>query len=103
MKIPKITRRYCPKCKKHTQHTISLAKKKDRSTLKHGAIKRAKKRGLGRGAGNLGRWGSKGSMSKWKRYGAKISKKQDIRYKCKECGKTTAIKRAKRAKKLEFK
>ncbi len=103
MKIPKTTNRFCKYCNKKTQHIISLAKKKDRSTLKHGSIKRAKKRGRGTGTGNLGKWGSKPAISKWKRAGAKISKHQDIRYKCKECNKITTIKKSKRAKKLEFK
>lgn len=103
MKIPKTINRFCKYCKKKTQHTISLAKKKERSALKHGSIKRAQKRGRGTGAGNLGKWGSKPAISKWKRTGAKSSKKQDLRYTCKECGKTAVIKKAKRAKKTEFK
>ncbi len=103
MKLPKTRRRYCPKCRRHTVHTISLAKKKERGSLKHGSIKRARKRGLGRGYGNLGKWGSKPAISKFKRAGAKISKHQDLRFKCKECGKTSTIKKAKRAKKIEFK
>lgn len=103
MKLPKTRKRYCPKCKKHTLQTISLAKKKERGSLKKGSLKRARKRGLGRGFGNLGKWGSKPAISKWKRAGAKISKHQDLRFKCKECGKTSVIKKAKRAKKIEFK
>lgn len=102
MKIPKTTKRYCKYCKKHTVQTITLAKKRERSALKHGSLKRARKRGRGTGAGNVGRWGSRPAMSKWKMSGAKTSKKQDLRFKCKECGKTSTIKKSTRAKKLEF-
>ena len=102
MKIPKITSRYCKHCKKHTEHSVSLAKSKQRSALKKGSINRAKKRGLGRGHGNKGKYGSKPAISKWKRTGAKTSKKHDLRFKCSEC-KKTSVGKTKRAKKLEIK
>ena len=102
MKIPKTIKRYCRFCKKHTIQTLSLAKKRERSTLKHGSLKRARKRGRGTGFGNLGRWGSKPPKSKERMAGAKQSKKQDLRFKCKECNKTSTIKKSTRAKKLEF-
>lgn len=102
MKTPKQRNRYCRVCKKHTIHTLSLAKKKERGALKHGSLQRARKRGRGTGKGNLGKWGSKPPISKNKRGGAKQSKKQDLRFKCKECGKSSTIKQSKRAKKLEF-
>lgn len=101
MKLLKKVNRYCPKCKKHTPHTISLAKKKERGTMKHGSIQRAMKRGLGRGFGNLGRWGSK--PSKTKMGGKKSSKKQDLRFACSICKKTFVPRKTFRAKKLELK
>ncbi len=88
MKIPKTVRTYCKYCKKHTEMTISLAKKKERGSLKRGSINRARKRGLGRGFGNVGKYGSKPAISKFKRTGAKQSKKVDLRYKCKVCNRT---------------
>ena len=103
MNLPKSIKRLCKYCKKHTVHTLSLAKKKERSSLKKGSIARARKRGLGRGYGNLGKYGSKPAISKWKRTGAKISKKVDLRFKCKECGKTSVQKAGFRAKKTIFK
>lgn len=103
MKIPKKTNRYCRFCKVHTEHTVSQAKKKERGSLKKGSINRAKKRGRGRGFGNLGRYGSKPAVSKFKMGGAKTSKKVDLRYKCKKCGKSSVQKKGFRAKKVEFK
>ena len=102
MKIPNKTRRYCKYCKKHTQHEVAIAKKKERGALKRGSIKRAKKRGRGTAYGNVGRWGSKPAISKYKRTGAKISKKTDLRYKCTECNKTSVQKEGKRMKKCEL-
>ncbi len=103
MKLPKTVSKYCKKCKKYTQHTIALAKSRERSALKKGSIKRAKKRGRGVGFGNKGKYGSKGPMSKWKRYGVKPSKRQDLRFKCKECGKSVTGSKTIRTKRLEFK
>ena len=76
MKIPKSKKAYCKSCKKHTKSKIFQAKTTGkRGSLKRGSIARAKKRGLGRGYGNLGNYGSKGALNSWKRYGAKSSKK----------------------------
>jgi ribosomal protein L44E len=103
MKIPKITNRYCPKCKKATEHKIEMYKVAGkRGSLSKGSIGRAKKRGLGTGHGNLGKWGSKPAISKWKRTGAKSSKKSALKYTCKECKKSTQQKSGFRAKKFEF-
>ena len=103
MIIPKTANKYCKTCKKYTEHAISQAKKKERGALKRGSLVRVKMRGLGIGHGNLGRWGSKGAMSSWKRYGAKTSKKLDLRLTCKECKKSSIKKQGFRAKKVEMK
>lgn len=102
MKIPKIVKRHCPYCKKHTEHKVAQAKRKNPSSLKRGSKRRVKKRGKSRGHGNKGRL-SKGALTKWKRYGKKTTKKTDLRYTCKECGKTHTQKKGKRAKRVEFK
>ena len=103
MKIPKSQKRYCVKCKKHTDHKVETAKVSGkRGTLSHGSIQRARKRGQGRGAGNKGKWGSKPAISKFKRTGAKISKKTSLMYTCKVCNKSTMQKQGFRAKKVEF-
>ena len=82
---------------------MSIAKKRERGSLKRGSLQRGRKRGRGRGAGNLGRWGSKPPISKFKRTGAKTSKKSDLRYRCKKCNKASVQKQGKRSKKLEIK
>lgn len=101
MKIPKKVNRFCKKCKTHTPHTVSIAKKRDRSALKHGSLHRRRLRGLERGAGNKGK-SSRGAMSGWKMYGKKGSKKGDLRYKCEKCGKMSVQREGFRSKKLEI-
>lgn len=102
MKYPKTKKVYCKTCKKHIEHKVSQAKTTgSRGTLKRGSISRSKKRGLGKGFGNLGRWGSKPAMTKMKRYGVKTSKKVDLKLTCPECKKSSIL-NMKRAKKVEF-
>ena len=88
MKIPKTTNRFCPYCKKKTDQKIKLVSTGGkRGTLKRGGIARAKLRGLGIGIGNKGKWGSKPAVTKFKRK-SKTTKKTNIMYTCKECGKS---------------
>ena len=70
-----------------------------RGTLKRGSLARAKKRGLGTGIGNKGRWGSKPAVSKFKRK-AKTTKKTNIMYTCETCGKSKYQKKGQRAGKV---
>jgi len=99
MKRTKKVNRFCPHCRKHTEQTVSLAKKKERGSLKHGAIARIKKRGRARGFGN---WGRFSRPSKPKMSGKKASKKVDLRFTCSVCKKTSTG-TGFRAKKLELK
>jgi len=101
MKLPKLIRRYCPFCKKHTGHRVFQSKRGSPSSHKRGAKQRMWKRGLARGKGNTKL--SKGALTKWKRYGKKTTKKTDLRYECKECKKIHMQKKGKRAKRVEFK
>ena len=101
MKIPKIIKRYCKYCKKHTEHKVTQNKKKQASSLTYGSKIRAKRRGRARGTGNLGRY-SKPAVTKFKRTGAKQTKKTDLRYQCKECKKVHMQKSGIRAKRVEF-
>lgn len=104
MKIVKKTKAYCPKCKKHTEHTISQMKAKTRSgthPLSRGSDSRLRKRGQKRGVGSLGRY-SKPPIAKWKRTGAKTSKKVVLKLECKNCKTNVQINRG-RAKKFEMK
>lgn len=105
MELPKIRKRFCPKCRKHTEHKVTLAKKKTPGSahpMGYGSKKRMRLRGQARGMGNLGKI-SKGAMSGWKRFGKKTSKKTDLRFQCTVCGKTSTQRSSIRAKKVEFK
>ncbi len=103
MKRPKKINKYCPFCKKHTEQEVSIAKKRDRGSLKKGSLPRLEKRGSGtRGIGNHGKYSRK-AKSAWKMSGAKTSKKPDLRYKCKLCGKTSVQNKGTRSKKIEIK
>lgn len=102
MKITKKIKCYCKHCKKHTDHTVSQAKKANRGSLKKGALQRLEKRGSGTsGHGNHGKYSRK-PISAWKRTGAKTSKKVDFRYKCSICKKTSVQNKGFRTKKVEF-
>lgn len=97
MKIPKTTKRYCPYCKKRTNQKIkSVSTGGKRGTLKRGGKARAKTRGLGRGIGNKGKWGSRPAISKFKRK-SKTTKKTNIMYTCQECKKSKYQKKGQRA------
>ncbi|NQU78400.1 50S ribosomal protein L44e [Candidatus Woesearchaeota archaeon] len=104
MKLPKLTKRLCPYCRKHTEHKITQAKRRTPNTTKpmsYGSKKRARRRGLARGFGSLGRY-SKKAISAFKMTGKKITKKTDLRYECKECKKMHTQKKGFRSKKIEF-
>ena len=99
MKIPKTTNRYCPYCKKKTEHKIKIVGTgSKRGTLTRGSKSRAKLRGQSRGIGNKGKY-SKPAVSKFKRK-TKTTKKTNIMYTCKECGKSKYKKKGKRTSKL---
>ena len=101
MKIPKTLKRLCKTCKKHTQHKVAQNKKKPASPLSRGSKVRARLRGVARGSGNLGRY-SKPAVTKFKRTGAKTTKKTDLRYTCSVCKKASCQKSGIRAKRVEF-
>ncbi|MCL5730304.1 MAG: 50S ribosomal protein L44e [Candidatus Pacearchaeota archaeon] len=97
MKIPKKTKRYCPYCKKQTEQKIKLVSTgAKRGTLTRGSKQRARLRGLGRGIGNKGKWGSKPAVTKFKRK-TKTTKKTNIMYTCSVCGKSKYQKKGIRA------
>jgi len=107
MKLPKTLKRYCPFCKKHTEHTLSQAKKRTPYSA-HPMSKgtpfrqKQKQRGKGIGQGNTGKFNKK-AKTKWKMSGASPTKLTDFRYKCKVCGKSHIQKKGIRARKLEIK
>ncbi|MFP4424319.1 MAG: 50S ribosomal protein L44e [Candidatus Woesearchaeota archaeon] len=101
MKIPKLKKRYCPYCKKHTEHKVTQNKRRTASSLTFGSKYRARFRGRARGSGNLGRY-SKPAVTKFKMTGSKVSKKTDLRYACSVCNKKHMQNKGFRAKKVEL-
>ena len=101
MKLPKNMKRLCKTCKTHTEHKVAQNKKKMASSLSRGSKYRARKRGLARGTGGLGRY-SKPAVTKFKRTGAKNTKKTDLRYLCSKCKKISTQAQGIRAKRVEF-
>ena len=104
MKLPKQQRRHCPYCNKHTDMTVSQAKRRGRNQtrpMSRGSRGRARSRGLVRGTGNRGRF-SKPPVASWKMTGKKVTKKTDLRYTCKVCKKQHVQRDGLRAKKVEI-
>ena len=102
MKIPKLIKRLCPHCKKHTEQKVMQAKKKTPGSA-HPLAQFAKSRtDFDKGKGNKGKYGSKPPVSKFKMTGKKTSKKTDLRYECKECKKQTVQSSGIRTKKVEM-
>ena len=88
MKLPKTTNRFCPFCKKKTEHKIKIVSSgAKRGTLTKGRISRGNLRGRGIGFGKEGKWGSKPPVSKYKRK-TKTNKKANIMYICQTCKKS---------------
>jgi len=92
MKFPKEVRIYCPKCNKHTLHTVEISKKRPRRTLSHGQRRFLRKM---KGYGSFPKENPKGRE--------KSVKKVDLKFKCKECGTKHSHGKGFRIKKLEFK
>lgn len=101
MKLPKETNRYCPHCKKKTDQKIKVVGTgfKRGTMTRGGGRARAKLRGLARGIGNLGKWGSKPAQAKHKRK-SKTTKKTNLMYTCKVCNKSKYQKKGQRTGKL---
>jgi len=102
MKLPKETNRYCGKCRKHTKHSIGVAKQKSRSAtrpLSRGSASREKARGLRSGNGNLGKR-SKPAVKNWKRK-TKVTRRMTPMYTCSECNRTKGKWRSIRAGRIE--
>jgi len=102
MKKPKKIQRYCPYCNKKTEHkVINISSGHKRGAMKRGAIERAKLRGRGVGYGNLGKYGSKPAVTKFKRK-TKSTKKTNFMYTCSVCGKSHYQKKGKRSGKIQI-
>ncbi len=91
VKMPRIRKEYCPKCKKHTDHEVEKVKSRPRSELKWG--QRRYRRAVS-GYGGFPRPKYEGKQ--------KPTVKVALRYRCKTCKKAhqrTCL----RAKKFELK
>ena len=102
--MPKLMRRFCPYCRKHTAHKVEVAKARTRSSarpLSRYSKSRTNARGLTVGMGNLGKY-SMPPIKKRKMMNKKLSKKIDLRYGCQECGKMSQRSEGFRAKKFEL-
>ncbi|MEZ0289907.1 MAG: 50S ribosomal protein L44e [Sulfolobales archaeon] len=78
MKVPKVIVTYCPRCKTHTEHSVSIYKHGKRRTLAEG-----QRRYLRKQEG----YGSKRKPEQ-KRF-AKVTKKTVLKLKCQKCGMIT--------------
>lgn len=90
MRVPKEIRTYCPKCRKYTVHTVMLYKPGKRRTLAAG-----QRRYLAKQKG----YGSKRKPEQ--KITVKLTKKQVLKLKCKDCG-YTIHKEGIRLRKLEI-
>jgi len=99
MKKPKKIQRYCPFCRKKTEHKVSeVSTGHKRGAMKKGAKPRIRKRGGWRGYGNKGRY-SRPTTPKRK---TKSTKKTNFLYTCQECKKSHQQKKGKRTGKLQI-
>jgi large subunit ribosomal protein L44e len=75
MKVPKVIVTYCPRCKTHTEHSVTIYKHGKRRTLAQGQRRYLRK---------LQGYGSKRKPEQ-KRF-AKVTKKVVLKLKCTKCG-----------------
>ena len=90
MRVPREIRTYCPRCRKYTIHTVTLYKPGKRRSLAAGQRRYLAK---------LKGYGSQRKPEQKKT--AKVTKKQVLKLKCRECG-YTLHKKGIRIKKIEI-
>lgn len=96
--MPKKVKRYCPKCRKHTvQDVIRVKSRGNRGSMTKGQ-RRHERRGGIKGYGGFPQPKKENSA----RHNRKTSKKIDLRFKCRECGKQNTLKNTFRARKFEI-
>jgi len=91
MKIPKIQRRYCKTCRKHTEQKVEIAKRKPRSKMARGQRRFLRKM---KGYGSFPKENPKGRE--------KATRKLDLRYLCSVCKKKQIVGEGFRSKKIEW-
>lgn len=82
MKMPRKRSMYCPTCRKHTDHTISIARKRKRGELRKGHRRFRRKVKPG-GKTRGGRGFPKSSQKR-----EKPTRRPDLRYTCTKCKKS---------------
>jgi large subunit ribosomal protein L44e len=101
MKLPKKTRRYCPKCKEHTEQKIDIVSTgHKRGTLKYGSKERAKMRGQINGTGNQGRFSRR--PPKQQTLKSKTTTRKVLIYTCQKCKKSNQSAKSHRVSKIQF-
>lgn len=91
MKIPRKMNMFCKWCGKHTEHIVENVKKRVRRKASIGERRfRKKMKGYG-------------SFPKPMPSGKKPAQRQNLKYKCKDCGKSDTRKTTYRVKKFEIK
>jgi large subunit ribosomal protein L44e len=101
VKLPRKTRRYCPKCKEHTEQKIDLVSTgHKRGTLKYGSLWRAKKRGALPGTGNRGRYSKRAVKSR--KMKTKTTTRKVLIYTCQKCKKSNQSAKSRRVGKIVF-
>lgn len=93
MKYPKTVNRYCPHCRKHTEHRVKRVKRKGRGQAHPMSQSQKRFKRKLKGYGSFPRPNPKGS--------GKPVKKVDLRFECQECHKKQT-KKGFRVKRLEF-
>lgn len=93
MKFPKTVKTLCPSCRKHTEHSVKVVKKRPRGKARPNAQSKKRFERKIKGYGSFPRPNPKGE--------GKVTKKLDLRYQCKECKKMHS-KSGFRVKKLEL-
>ena len=96
MKMPKEVSRYCPYDRKQTKQKVIIVK----SGKRRGALKAGARRFAAKTVGYTGFPRPKPEKSK--KWGVKLTKKVDLRFKCTVCGKMNMQKSGFRIKKLEL-
>lgn len=92
MIVPKKQKRYCPFCRKHTEHTVEEAKRRQRRQDTKSQRRFLRKM---KGYGSFPKENPKGRE--------KPTRKMDLRYKCSGCKKSHTVGTGFRVKKLELK
>lgn len=101
MKLPKKVKRYCARCKEHTEQKIDIVSTgHKRGTLKWGSLTRAKMRGAFPGKGNKGR--SSRRAVKSRKMKSKTTTRKVLIYTCQKCKKSSLGKRSRRVSKIVF-